>query len=203
MKCRRIVGLLPLLALTLASCRGVAPVGGVGSGAGAPQDWLCKPAPDGGWVCMREAASTAVPTARRLAGPASAAKAESPANGGAVRDVPLPRLGRAERFSANSAGLAAAPATHYAVQLIAFGTEQALREFMAERELADMTPVRVENSGRLHFALLAGIYPDRAAADRAVAALAPALRALEPWVRSVGNLRAAIARANRLADAAP
>ena len=153
---------------------------------------------------MREAANAAAPTARRLAGPASAAKAESPANGGAVRDaVPPPRLGRAERFSANSAELAAAPATHYAVQLIAFGTEQALREFMAERELADMTPVRVENSGRLRFALLAGIYPDRAAADRAVAALAPALRALEPWVRSVDNLRAAIARANRLADAVP
>lgn len=185
--------LLPLLALALASCRGGPPVDVVGS-AGAPDDWLCDPAPDGGWACVRGTSSAdAEPATRRPSARPPPAEAAQHASGR--------RSQTAERSSDSAAGWVDAPASHYAVQLIALGSEQALRDFVAERQLADMAQVRVENGGRLHYALLAGVHPTRAAAERAVAAMAPALRALGPWIRSVDNLRQAMARADRLAEA--
>ena len=97
--------------------------------------------------------------------------------------------------------MASAPPTHYAVQLIALQSQAALEAFVAERQLGHMMRVRVASGGRLHFALLAGIYPSRQEADQAVAALAPALRALKPWVRTVGSLQAAMAEADARASA--
>lgn len=180
----RIARLLPLLLFTLASCRGGVSVDVVGS-PGTAEDWLCDPSPDGGWACTRGSDAAAVrptvPLDVAVAGHADTAEPSS-TSAGPLFDV---------------------PATHYAVQLIALRSEQALRDFVAERKLADTTTVRVENGGRLHFALLAGVHPSRAAARRAVAAMAPALQALGPWIRSIGNLREAMARADRLAEAPP
>ena len=194
----RATGLLPLLAFLVASCRGAVPEDVVGS-PGAPEDWLCEPAPDGGWACTRGADNAEANTAARRPPPSSSAitPAEPLENAGRPPALPTGQ-------SATSAiGLIDAPATHYAVQLIALGSEQALRDFVAQRQLAGMKQVRVESRGRLHFALLAGVHPTRAAAERAVAAMAPALQALGPWIRSVGNLRQAMARADRLAEAMP
>lgn len=184
---------------------------------GTPDDWLCEPAPDGGWACVRAPASAAAgPTGRRsVADPpsADASDVRGPAPAAALladahpakplEDVLVRRSDTAEPPAASGGRLIDAPATHYAVQLVALSSEQALREFVADQQLADMTPVRVERGGRLHYALLAGIYPNRAAAERAVAAMAPALRALGPWIRSIDNLRKAMARADRLAEMPP
>ena len=184
---------------------------------GTPDDWLCEPAPDGGWACVRESAiAEAGPTPRRTVADAPSANASDirgPAPAAALladahlaeplEDARAPRTDTAEPPAGSVLRFIDAPATHYAVQLIALGSEQALREFVAERQLVDATPVRVENGGRLHYALLAGVYPNRAAAERAVAAMAPALRALRPWIRSIDNLRKAMARADGLAETQP
>ena len=163
-------------------------------GAGWPDDWLCDPAPDGGWACVRGTSGTdAETTARRLSARRPPAEPAQDAGG--------PRARVSEQPSDRAEGLIDAPASHYAVQLIALGSEQALRDFVAERQLVDMAQVRVENGGRLRFVLVAGVHPTRAAAERAVAAMAPALRALGPWIRSVDNLRQAMARAESLAEA--
>lgn len=209
-----------LLALAVGACRGAAPVDVMGSGPGTDDDWQCRPAPDGGWACTRESGAAeagvnetpvaAVPPAAASA-PAPPAPREAPrAELGETRPVaaPLPARTVPQRTPAPAAPppakpafLADVPATHYAVQLIALQSETALDGFVAERQLGAMTRVRVESGGRLHFALLAGVYPSRGQADQAVAALAPALRALKPWVRTVGSLQAAMARADALARA--
>ena len=191
----RLGKLLPLLALALASCRGGPPVDVVGS-AGTPDDWFCDPAPDGGWACVRGTSSAAAGTTTRRLSEAPPAKEPAQDAGGR-------RAQTAEQSSDSAGSLIDAPASHYAVQLIALGSEQALRDFVAERQLADMALVRVENGGRLHFVLVAGVHPTRAAAELAVAAMAPALRALGPWIRSVDDLRQAMARADRQAEATP
>lgn len=206
-----------LLALAVGACRGTAPVDVMGSGPGTDDDWQCLPAPDGGWACTRESGAAEAPV---VAAPAAAAPAPAPP--APPREAPRAELSEARAAApppparavpqrtpapaapplAKPALLADVPATHYAVQLIALQSEAALDGFVAERQLGAMTRVRVESGGRLHFALLAGVYPSRQAADRAVAALAPALRALKPWVRTVASLQAAIARADALAPAA-
>ena len=206
-----------LLAFAVSACRGAAPVDVMGSGPGTDDDWQCRPAPDGGWACTREsgAAEAGVNETPAAAVPPAAASAPAPP---APREAPRAELGEelpaaplspapaAQRTPAPAAPaepslLADVPTTHYAVQLIALQSEAALDGFVAERQLGAMTRVRVESGGRLHFALLAGVYPSRGQADQAVAALAPALRALKPWVRTVGSLQAAIARADALARA--
>ena len=97
--------------------------------------------------------------------------------------------------------LAGVPATHYAIQLIALHSASALREFVAERQLSGTTQVRVESDSRVLFALLAGTYPTREAAARAMVEMGPEALALNPWLRTVGDLRAAIARADQRAGA--
>lgn len=204
---------LLLLALAVGACRTAAPVDVVGSGAGGDGGWLCEPAADRGWACTQAAA----PGDREAVAPVAPDAATAPPAPSATKAGPPPapsvvqRTAGAEAEQTKPASPAAAapampdrlagvPATHYAVQLIALKSAAALRAFMAEAQLADMTVVRVENGGVLHHALLAGVYASRTEADRAVAALAPALQALEPWARTVASLRAAMARADALAD---
>lgn len=211
-----------LLALAVGACRGTAPVDVMGSGPGTDDDWQCRPAPDGGWACTRESVAAeaadgveapvvvappaaapvpAAPAAPREAPRAEPGEARAAAPPPPARAVPQQRQRPAAPALAETALLANVPATHYAVQLIALQSEAALDGFVAERQLGAMTRVRVESGGRLHFALVAGVYPSRGQADQAVAALPPALRALKPWVRTVGSLQAAMARADALAQA--
>lgn len=211
-----------LLALAVGACRGAAPVDVMGSGPGTDDDWQCLPAPDGGWACTRESGaaeakagvneapvaavlSTAAPTPAPPAPPREAPRAELGEERPAAPPSPAPAAQRTPAPAAppptEPALLADVPATHYAVQLIALQSEAALDGFVAERQLGAMTRVRVESGGRLHFALVAGVYPSRGQADQAVAELTPALRALKPWVRTVGSLQAAMARADALARA--
>ena len=199
--------LLASLAPAVGGCRGPAPVDVMGSGLGSEDDWQCLPAPDGGWACTQEFETAAsMPSPPALPSPLPAPKAPR-AEVGKTRASERPPPARTPPQTppkpaaqppprAAPADLANAPANHYAVQLIALGSEAALEAFVAERQLGHMTRVRVASGGRLHFALLAGIYPSRQEADQAVAVLAPALRALKPWVRAVGGLQAAMAEAD-------
>lgn len=197
--------LLASLALALGACRGAAPVDVMGSGPGSDDDWQCLPAPDGGWACRQET-ETAAPSPPELPPPAPAPDAPPAELGKARPGAPLRPARTAPQLPptptaqppapAEPADLASVPATHYAVQLIALRSEAALDAFVAERQLGHMMRVRVASGGQLHFALLAGVYPSRQEADRAVAALAPTLQALKPWVRTVGGLQAAMAAAD-------
>ena len=202
--------LVLLLPLALGACRSAAPdiVSG-GGDAGADENWLCEAAAGDGWEC-RQAPAGAAPSVRPavapapdrppappvsaphppLEAPAAAASSAEPEPLPAAAPAPLP-----------ADALAGVPATHYAIQLIALNSASALREFVAQRQLSGTTPVRVESDGRVLFALLAGTYPTREAAARAMVEMGPDALALNPWLRTVGDLRAAIARAHQLAGA--
>ena len=213
MKPRHPYLLLLLLPLALGACRSAAPdiVSG-GGDAGADENWLCEAAASDGWACRQAPAGAArrVPPA---AAPAPATPAPRPPQPPAPPATPRPPLeARADTTSSAEPeplapaplpadALAGVPATHYAIQLIALNSASALREFVAQRQLSGTTPVRVESDGRVLFALLAGTYPTREAAARAMVEMGPEALALNPWLRTVGDLRAAIARADQLAGA--
>ena len=210
MKPRHPYLLLLLLPLALGACRSAAPdiVSG-GGDAGADENWLCEAAASDGWECRQAPAGAArrvrpavapaprppqpppVPAPRPpLEATADAPSSAAPEPLPAVTPAPLP-----------ADALGGVPATHYAIQLIALNSATALREFVAQRQLSGTTPVRVESDGRVLFALLAGTYPTREAAARAMVEMGPEALALNPWLRTVGDLRAAIARADQLAGA--
>lgn len=74
----------------------------------------------------------------------------------------------------------------YALQLIGMHERTDLIDFAAEAELPEQVYVRSERlRGRPWFALIHSLYPSRDAALEAAQALAPALRALEPWIREL------------------
>ena len=210
--------LVLLLPLALGACRSAAPdiVSG-GGDAGADENWLCEAAASDGWACRQAPAGAARRVRPAVAAPTPATPAPRPPQ---AQPVPAPRppleatadapssaepepLPAATPAPLPAAALADVPATHYAIQLIALNSASALREFVADRQLSGTTPVRVESDGRVLFALLAGTYPTREAAARAMVEMGPEALALNPWLRTVGDLRAAIARADQLAGAGP
>ena len=212
--------LLLLLPLALGACRSAAPdiVSG-GGDAGADENWLCEAATGDGWECRQAPAGAARSVRPAVAAPTPATPAPRPPQPPAPpppaqrppleAPVPAAEASSAEPEPPPAAtpaqlpadALAGVPATHYAIQLIALNSASALREFVAERQLSGTTQVRVESDGRVLFALLAGTYPTREAAARAMVEMGPEALALNPWLRTVGDLRAAIARADRRAGA--
>ena len=210
--------LLLLLPLALSACRSAAPdiVSG-GGDAGANENWLCEAATGDGWACRQAPAGTARRVRPAVAAPTPATPAPRPpqpparpvsaprpppeAPADEARSVEVEPLPAATPAPLPTDALAGVPATHYAIQLIALNSSSALRKFVAERQLSGTTQVRVESDGRVLFALLAGTYPTREAAARAMVEMGPEALALNPWLRTVGDLRAAIARADQRAGA--
>ncbi len=93
------------------------------------------------------------------------------------------------------------PAHYFAVQIAASSSFARLDRILVEKRLPGMTSVRVEQDGEPLYVLLAGVYADRQAADRAAALLPADIRAMEPWVRQLGPLQDAMGRAEaRLAS---
>ena len=89
------------------------------------------------------------------------------------------------------------PGDFYAVQLIAMPSKETLEAFASRERLRSVSAVRVESNGELYFVLLLGIYESYAIARQAVAAIPP-VEGAEPWIRPLGSLQAAMARADRM-----
>ena len=91
------------------------------------------------------------------------------------------------------------PAKFYAVQLVAMSTPEEAERFAASRGLEGTATARVERDGRFYFVLLAGIYEDGEAAERAAISIEDALDGMQAWVRPLRTLQDAILRAEQLA----
>jgi DamX protein len=86
------------------------------------------------------------------------------------------------------------PPTHFVLQIMGSDDAARVRSFAA-RSRASLRLYRKLHNGREWYALVYGDYPDRASAERAVAALPRELSGMRPWVRRLdaiqGEIRAA------------
>ena len=71
----------------------------------------------------------------------------------------------------------------WAIQLIATGSRESLERVAATHNLYDHPAVRLAAGTVVRYALVWDVYPDRASAAAALAALPPPLQALHPWLR--------------------
>jgi DamX protein len=91
------------------------------------------------------------------------------------------------------------PRDFYAVQLIAMNTREELEAFVQRHGIEGVSAARVERDDALYYVLLLGIYETLDKARRAVADLPGPFRDTTPWIRPLGSLQSAMARADTLA----
>ena len=99
-----------------------------------------------------------------------------------------------------SIALSELPAHFYTVQIVAMSSMEALESFIKEHRQSDVLAARVEANGEFYYVLLLGIYETLASAKAAAASRSESLMNIEPWVRKLGSLQGAVARADELAD---
>ena len=224
MICRYFFG---VLALTAASCASNAPVQTTDpqQQATAETSWHCEDTA-GTWSCKRRtiseiqerqaaekarqydwSAPQAPAAAQQQVTPASApeqaakqvsnpenaptqAQPESPQN--------LPAYVRLMYQSQSPVSLEALPSSFWTVQIIALSSRQELKDFLADIRLEALTGARIRSNGRTFYVALLGVYENRAAAEQAARLRPEALLPFEPYIRSLGSLQEAMARASEL-----
>lgn len=97
---------------------------------------------------------------------------------------------------AASIALSELPAHFYAVQIVAMSSMESLQSFAKEHLLSDALVARIEANGKLYYVLLLGIYETLTEAKAAVASRPESLINIEPWIRKLGSLQAAVERAD-------
>ena len=172
------------VAFGIGACRTQAPEDVLGSRTAPEDDWFCGAAADGQWECVQDQALVANPDLRS--------------------GKPVSMQIRQPRFRAPDKPIRAAgqpvlewPAGHYAVQLIALESEQAVTGLADRLDIAGLLHARLESGGRLFHVLLLGPYAERVDAADAGASLVQRMPTLEPWVRSIGALQEAVRRAQQ------
>ncbi|MCY3812029.1 MAG: hypothetical protein OXH15_09555 [Gammaproteobacteria bacterium] len=155
----------------------------LGSRTAPEDDWFCDGGADGQWDCVQDRALVANPELREGRPVTALVRAETEA-----QDNPE----RAVRFS-----LLEWPAEHYAVQLIALESDQAVAALAERLAIPELLRVRLESGGRLFHVLLLGDYADRRDAEVTSAGMVQRMPSLRPWVRSVGPLQEAVRRAQQ------
>jgi len=174
---------LTLLALFAAACKGPAPVN---LGTDRPSEqWDCRPGAEGGWNCVQNVAGA------RAGGLASAGRSERPR---LSADTHRELAYRPERATP----LLDLPGDYYALQLAIRDSREALGRFAEAYRLIGLPHVRVARRGRLAYVLLAGVYRDRADAERARDGLPKRLGSMRPWIRRLHSLQSAMLRADAL-----
>jgi DamX protein len=172
--------------------------------------WFCDAAPNGkDWNCIESATpeSRATPVQRPAPAVAQAptvapAPVEPPeppvvsvpptsTDGAIVKPIPAPSPPPAR----GAIPLVDLPSDYYVVQLLALSSKEALQTLATELKLPNLSAAVIESDGQLFYVLLLGAYPDRAAAERAIAERPEALRSFEPWIRSLGSLKEGMWRA--------
>jgi septal ring-binding cell division protein DamX len=94
------------------------------------------------------------------------------------------------------------PSGFYTVQIVAMSSMEALESFRHAHGLDGVLGARIESGGRIFYALLLGVYETLADARAAAAARPASLQSYQPWIRKLDTLKAAVARADALANAA-
>lgn len=180
---------LTALVLVAAACKGPAPVD---LGADRPSEqWNCRPAAGDGWNCVQNAAGA----------PAAGASARGPTIAAAPTAPPQP-TGETHRQLAyrpeRATPVLDLPGDYYALQLAVRDSREALERFAEAHRLGGLPHVRVARRGGLAYALLAGVYRDRDAAERARDSLPKRIGSMRPWIRSLRSLQRAMLRADAL-----
>lgn len=104
---------------------------------------------------------------------------------------PTPDPGQ-ERLNADRAWLAERDPAATTIQLMAAPDLPTARAFADRHNLGAIRYVPTRVGDRDFVVILAGVFPDRAAAERAVADLPDAVRRTEPWIRSIGSVQSAV-----------
>lgn len=165
------------VAACIGACRAPAPEDVLGSRVAPEDDWFCDGGADGQWDCVQDRTLVANPELRKDR-PAQALAPTAPT--------------RPERHP-----VLEWPAGHYAVQLIALDSGEAVAALAERLATPGLQRVRLDSGGRLFHVLLLGAYADRSDAEVASAAVVGRMPSLEPWVRSVGPLQEAVRRAQQ------
>ena len=188
--------------------------GTASSAPGAPSDdWFCTAGKHtAGWNCIESTApkvttsALAVATVQHTANPEHTVTASSAdrLNTAAPR-APAPKQGSTAsitipgyspyddptRTKPRLRVLEQSPDA-WVIQLIATSSRDALEQIAARNNLYDHPAVRLAAGTAVRYALIWDVYPDRAHAIAALAALPKALRDMRPWVRQVGPLQQAM-----------
>lgn len=172
-----------VVAASVGACRTQAPEDVLGSRTAPEDDWFCGAGAEGQWECVQDQALVANPDLRK----------DKPVS----EDRPVTISVRIRPEPAERQPVLQWPAGHYAVQLIALESEQAVADLANRLATPGLLRVRVDSGGRLFHVLLVGPYADRLDAEAAGAGLVRRMPSLEPWVRSVGTLQAAVRRAQQ------
>ena len=172
------------VAVCIVACQAPAPEDVLGSRTAPEDDWFCDAGVDGQWDCVQDRALVANPELRN--GRPVTALVQSEPNPAARNPDPAQRVSLLEW-----------PAGHYAVQLIALESDQAVAALAERLAIPELLRIRLESGGRLFHVLLLGDYADRRDAEVASAGMVQRLPSLEPWVRRVGPLQEAVRRAQQ------
>ena len=89
------------------------------------------------------------------------------------------------------------PPNFYAVQLIALSSAAELQRYFDTLGLDSLSAAEVEVDGELRYVLLLGVYEDFETAQKAAASIPEKLTPDDPWIRRLGNLQAAMVRADQ------
>ncbi|WP_127475060.1 AAA family ATPase [Sulfurivermis fontis] len=91
----------------------------------------------------------------------------------------------------DAAWLRAQAPRHFTVQLVGAGTEEAVRAHLRGYDVrGDIALITVQRDGKPWFVLFWGNFAERAAAERAVAALPAPLKRVSPWIRPFADVHA-------------
>ncbi|GAB4299773.1 MAG: hypothetical protein Kow0096_19340 [Thiohalomonadaceae bacterium] len=94
----------------------------------------------------------------------------------------------------DAAWLQAQAPHHFSVQLVGASTEEAVRAHLRGYDVrGDIALITVQRDGKPWFVLFWGNFADRAAAERAVAALPAPLKRVSPWIRPFAAVHAELA----------
>ncbi len=108
------------------------------------------------------------------------------------------RSSLAASSGASGISLAALPPNLFTVMLVAYQSEQAMNQFLNSRGIRGLPVVVVEYDSTLYHILLSGIHATRDEADRAALRAAESYDGVSPWIQPLGELQAAVARAEQL-----
>ncbi|AGA35116.1 Sporulation domain-containing protein [Thioalkalivibrio nitratireducens DSM 14787] len=79
--------------------------------------------------------------------------------------------------------------SHVTIQLVAASDLAAARNYVTRYELSGIRYIETRSGGRNFVVALAGSFADRAAAENALRNLPAAVRADQPWIRSLGSVQ--------------
>jgi DamX protein len=77
----------------------------------------------------------------------------------------------------------------FTIQLVAASDLATARSFVQQHGLSSIRYVRIQAQNRDLIVALAGSFPDRDAAERALNGLPAAARADRPWIRTLGSVQ--------------